>query len=379
MNMRIFITALLTTAAAPALAQTQPLLMPGEVVMPLANCAEVVKENLIANIEKAVPGFVAKRKLNTWTGACRDGLIDGPGTLVSPEFKNNPIILRIRSESHALSGRMLSRSTQSIAADPALSQTETTSVMFTIGTKTLLLRNVDENMSPLWRGVDAIEFFSGEDASSWKAIRAQKGSCWVDKDAFRGCGTGSRDYQVHYIEVYTPVPGQRDAAVDRVSCPKPRDPKSCDKLWAELAAPYIADAKAFIAEAEAADAKLRADVAALNSPLNVMQTRLAEAAREQQAAAEAAERQAYAEQIEREALAEQEKAQKIAEAEKEKAAREYKAKLAAMNAGQLFAHADELRAEGKNQEARETLRTLVSHFPDHPLAVTAASILPTLR
>ena len=47
--------------------------------------------------------------------------------------------------------------------------------------------------------------------------------------------------------------------------------------------------------------------------------------------------------------------------------------IAKMNAGQLFAKADELSSSGDSVKAREVLRALVSRFPDHPLAAQAAS------
>jgi hypothetical protein len=53
--------------------------------------------------------------------------------------------------------------------------------------------------------------------------------------------------------------------------------------------------------------------------------------------------------------------------------RDYRASLNSMNAGQLFAKADELSSNGDTAKAREVLRALVSRFPDHPLAAQAAS------
>lgn len=52
--------------------------------------------------------------------------------------------------------------------------------------------------------------------------------------------------------------------------------------------------------------------------------------------------------------------------------------LNAMNAGQLFAKADELSSSGDAAKAREVLRALVSRFPDHPLAAQAANQLSNL-
>ena len=54
------------------------------------------------------------------------------------------------------------------------------------------------------------------------------------------------------------------------------------------------------------------------------------------------------------------------------AERAYRESLNSMSAGQLFAKADELSSAGDKSKAREVLRTLVSRFPDHPLAATAA-------
>ncbi len=56
----------------------------------------------------------------------------------------------------------------------------------------------------------------------------------------------------------------------------------------------------------------------------------------------------------------------------------FRSDLAKMNAGQLFAKADELGAQGDTAKARETLRMLISKFPDHPLAATAAQQLATM-
>ncbi|MFM2084422.1 MAG: hypothetical protein RLY95_1240 [Pseudomonadota bacterium] len=50
-----------------------------------------------------------------------------------------------------------------------------------------------------------------------------------------------------------------------------------------------------------------------------------------------------------------------------------RADIAKMNAGQLFAKADELSSSGDSAKAREVLRSLVSRFPDHPLAAQAAA------
>ncbi len=56
----------------------------------------------------------------------------------------------------------------------------------------------------------------------------------------------------------------------------------------------------------------------------------------------------------------------------------YRNNLNSMNAGQLFAGADEFSSKGDKTKAREMLRTLVSRFPDHPLAAAAAQQMATM-
>ncbi len=52
--------------------------------------------------------------------------------------------------------------------------------------------------------------------------------------------------------------------------------------------------------------------------------------------------------------------------------------IAKMNAGQLFAKANELSDQGDKAKARVALSTLVSKFPDHPIAAIAAQQMATM-
>lgn len=58
-----------------------------------------------------------------------------------------------------------------------------------------------------------------------------------------------------------------------------------------------------------------------------------------------------------------------------KAKQEAEARIARMNPGELFAYADELTSQGKPDEARKMYRTLLSRYPNHPLAANAAQAL----
>jgi hypothetical protein len=95
-----------------------------------------------------------------------------------------------------------------------------------------------------------------------------------------------------------------------------------------------------------------------------------EAAAEQRRIEEQRQEQARREQAEavrlraeRDAAEEQKREQETANTRRQ---------LERMNPGQLFAKADELRSNGQNDLAREALRTLVSKYPNHQLAASAA-------
>lgn len=113
---------------------------------------------------------------------------------------------------------------------------------------------------------------------------------------------------------------------------------SCGSLWMEKAGPLFTAFDNF-AQQHAAD------VAALKQALAPTLERMKREADGQRAAA-----QAEAARIEQ----------------------QFRTSLQTMNPGQLFAKADELNAKGDRARAREALRALVSRFPDHPLALTAA-------
>ena len=57
----------------------------------------------------------------------------------------------------------------------------------------------------------------------------------------------------------------------------------------------------------------------------------------------------------------------------------FRSSLGSMTVGQLFAKADELSTTGDSTKAREVLRALVTRFPDHPLAATAAQRLSAMQ
>lgn len=88
--------------------------------------------------------------------------------------------------------------------------------------------------------------------------------------------------------------------------------------------------------------------------------------------AEARLAQEQAEERQRERVLAQRAAAKRKEDEAAAAEQAYRASLNSLNAGELFAKADEWSSSGDKAKAREVLRALVSRFPDHPLAAQAA-------
>jgi uncharacterized membrane protein YgcG len=66
---------------------------------------------------------------------------------------------------------------------------------------------------------------------------------------------------------------------------------------------------------------------------------------------------------------------RAAEREARQAEAQFQSGLKTMNAGQLFAKADELRRAGQQDKAMQTLRALMSRFPNSPLTPMAAQQL----
>jgi tetratricopeptide (TPR) repeat protein len=98
------------------------------------------------------------------------------------------------------------------------------------------------------------------------------------------------------------------------------------------------------------------------------------------AAQAAAQRQRDEQERQQQAARQAEAAQQARDqaAQRERQMQDIRRQLGNLNAGQLFARADEYRNKGQIDEAREALRLLVSKFPNHGLAPTAAQQLASL-
>ncbi|MDA7415728.1 hypothetical protein PGB34_05070 [Xenophilus arseniciresistens] len=131
---------------------------------------------------------------------------------------------------------------------------------------------------------------------------------------------------------------------------------SCGSLWMEKAGPLFV----------AFDDFARQHAADVESVKKALEPTLARLGRE--AAVAQAEKERQAERQRQEAQAQQQRQRD----EAARAEQQFRTSLQTMNPGQLFARADELTAQGDAVRAREVQRALVSRFPDHPLAATAA-------
>lgn len=197
-------------------------------------------------------------------------------------------------------------------------------------------------------------------------LSLQKIPCAIDPQTFPECGFG--DGKLKYdVYRFNKTPLSANGTFDfnsvvRTYCPSPKDRSSCQPLIEGLVAPYIASIETFIRESMPKLADI--DTAVRNASADLVKRRAAETAQKEKAA-------------EMEAMQKAQAADKIAkELAASKAA--YANFLNTAPVGQLFARADELSSQGDTTKAREVLRTLVSRFPNHPLAATAAQQMATM-
>jgi TolA-binding protein len=190
----------------------------------------------------------------------------------------------------------------------------------------------------------------------------------------RGCSY-EKNFDIYVVRTLTT--GGPKPVHTTTACPEPKVLKSCEPLWQQIADPVIKEMQPVIAAAEAADKTRRQQLTSLNS-MHVLNQRIHAMAQSADAEKDLERRKAAAKAAEADAENKRKAAADAERAAADKAERAFKARLAMLNAGQLFVLADELKAEGKTTQAREALRTLIVRFPDHALASNAATTLATL-
>jgi hypothetical protein len=199
-------------------------------------------------------------------------------------------------------------------------------------------------------------------------IFSQKVSCILADvvgagSALRGCKI-KKPFGIFRIETRLKGPG--GSTTKSVLCPDPRTPKGCDALWAQLAGPFFERSRSFVADNTPKVEALKREMPTL---IAEAQAAALVAAQQREAAA-----QRKAAEAKRESAAAAAEAARLAEL-KDAEERQFRQLLAQSGPGQLFTLADRLSSEGKPDQAREARRALISRFPDHALAATAATQL----
>lgn len=343
--------AVVLVQAAPGRTQNidPPPTLPGEELMLTADgCGYFFRYTPNAGMtrEKLLEAMAKYR----WTGPCRNGLLHGRGKLGPPEYQADA------AEFDYFYGRVFGR----VTTKSYVGEGRTNLLFMTLDGRSAVIPNTGDPYTAYWGDVLKSEFYTLLIGPGGAIATTVRNSCIVETARFRGCSYENA-VTVYGFNVYrsgeTPV---------TVWCPDPKTPVGCEDLWRQHAGATIAAIQALEAEVARDGSGYRQRLIDLNAARDA-QIAVVENERRQAQARSAAERQAAADRI---------AAEQRAAAEKETA--EFQAALKNRNAGQLFAYADELRAAGDTDKAREVLRTMLSRFPDHPLSVTAAQQLSAM-
>src|SRR5688572_23533602 len=312
-----------------------------------------------------------------WTGDCPNGLAHGLGALMPREYL--PTTIDYKTE--FFYGRELSRS---LHPD-----------VFT-GSSNLNYRMPDKTMLtvPAWRDPFTPRFGKQDEGSvatelqfmllSQDAEGAYRAKTTTVAAVIEPCTLlekkpGGRSfpnmYDIHAVKVVRS--GEGAVKVEHHACPEPGTARGCEVLWQQIAGPVIQEIQPRIAEAEALDKSRRERLTSLNSVF-VLNARIHQMAQSAQAEQDVERRKAAALAAQQEIARKRDADLAKERAQAEQAARAFKAKLATLNAGQLYVLGDELKTAGKTADARDAFRALITRFPDHALASNAATALATL-
>jgi hypothetical protein len=332
-----------------ALSAGDPPLLPDEVLFKGGDGCGIIQTPAGKDRE---PDAIAKTKARIagtkWTGPCVNGLAHGFGNYPKLDAQGKTIG-QIRHE-YAF-GRFMGRS-----EEPRELKPHDVLVMYSLrgqagSLRRVLVQKVADPYAPVWGVIDAepMTFLDGNGEGAMTLKVKCMGRKTAAGENFRDC-TATNNYDIYGVA----IKGATETSwLTHVSwCPDPRTPAGCEPLWLEKAGPVIGRIKIFIAEAERRDAERKLQLAELTAPWERRRAEDLAAAQQQTARAPEAEADA-----------------------RELADLEFQQSVISSNAGQLFALADKLNAQGQKQKSREVLRALVSRFPNHPLAVTAAGMM----
>lgn len=362
-----------------AVAQTTPPLLPGEVeVKTKSGCAVVLVEASYATpeaFEKDKVGF----SQFLWTGKCEYGLLNGIG--IFAEAKNMDALRKAKWEDEFSFGRRIGVTKTYMSAWNEAPVSVAT-VTYRIGSRAVVTNSLANPYRPVWGDVWTLQGGKRQYSTHLRVVGGQSvsantNSCQLDAVRFEGCGSPN-DFPVYSIDVATAGGG----AATTFWCPNPRTTAGCESLWEEKAGQVIGEIKAFVERATQKNEDDRRKFSELIQRW-VESERANQLAREAEAkrlaAIEAAEQEKQRlrlaqEQRERELAAAKEEEMRVASAAaaKAKADKAFRANIAKLNAGELFVLATKLDREGNADNALEARSALVSRFPNHALAATAA-------
>lgn len=314
----------------------------------------------VLSIDGGGCAYVTPTKLNlahlTWRGECRFGLVHGRGVQVFGETE-------VANEFHygrtPTATKVLDAWTYLVLGDDGLPEVGYTfsfegsmvAAPPLVQNSVAMISTYDEagNLQSTW-SVQALTLYCGRSART-EEFRLAVGS---DRELAREVREYCRRHEIFFaVRSQTFEVATREATgITYRACTRPGDWASCQGAWAAALAPRLEQINDGIATAVRQNQARMQYLDALYAPLE--QRRMESlAARERQ-------------------RAEQQEAERLAAA----AARaDFQRLLDRGNAGELFAGADERRARGDHDGAREMLRALVRRFPNSPLAANAANLL----
>jgi hypothetical protein len=330
-----------------------PPLEENEVYVPLTGGCGVVQVlgGAVADKAAVAESWRNLYKTYVWTGPCKFGVAHGEGFFGPPEPAAPTY--KVFQSTWMVYGRRLNKTVRTVNyTQPTGEKYTDTEVKYAgVPGKIASLKNLSDYGRPVWNDI----------GYSWVLVGgsyayAFKSTCEPNKKYFRGCpGWSTRpDGTRWYTDVYgvrLVTPESPDGVV--MPCPTYTNPAGCEGVWMQAIGKIRAEADAIIAASNAADEALTKRVTALYAP-QIQAEADAAAAAERIRAAEAAE------QASRAAV------------ERAKGEAAFQAKLKTANSGELFALADDLKRSGQDDQARQALRSLVTRFPNSPLAPVAA-------
>jgi hypothetical protein len=295
-----------------------------------------------------------------WTGACRTGLAHGMGRLVNDAALRSEQGNDVRSmDTEYVFGNAIGGPT-AITVKGMLQSTH-----YNADKVGVMLQKVGEDLqTPVWGDFGQSSQVMLMPADFYTAVQTWSETCqWWDRNKLsaaqkkvnQGC-SDTNQFKLYMVWITT----KTDTTGVRNYCPNPQSPVGCETVWRNAIAPIQPQVQQVIARTKTLRDERRAE---LTARYGQWETDLAAAVKAKKDAEAATARKAEEERVAAEAAA---------VAERDRQTKETQAGLAKLNAGQLFAKADELEEQGRPDLARMARRELVSRFPDSPLAQTAA-------